>query len=286
MNNLWAIAALVISIFLGESFGCTTRSLHKNSTIIPSNSPTYLEIKIGCQDSTQLAMKTLVDAYKSQAKNVQISLVPMTQSIVVLKGVRDGQLDISSVDEELKLEDNTLEYYLVAKDPLLVATHPSVGGITNLTTENLKAIYSGTLKNWQEVGGVNAKVIVLDLPEDDSAKRLLRKYFLGKDLKNSKTAILLREEEDAISAVQNIPYSIGFFSYAGVTLKQLRLNPQSLNGVEATSENVETGKYQMVRPIGIVSKKRPTQAVIAFLQFARSKQAASALRKAGFLPYP
>ncbi|MUG99144.1 phosphate ABC transporter substrate-binding protein [Scytonema sp. UIC 10036] len=283
-NSLWLIATLVICIFLGELSGCTTSNIHQFSTNILSGSQAYLEIKIGSHGSTYLAMKTLADAYTSQVKNVHISFVPMAQSMVALKGVRDELLDISSVDEELKLEDSTLEYSETAKDALLVATHPSVSGITNLTTENLRAIYSGKLRNWQDIGGPDATIVVLDLPEDDSVKRLQRKHYLGKDLKNSKTAILLLTEEDAIAAVQNIPYSIGVFSSAYVTSKQLRLNPLTLNGVEATLENVQTGRYQMVRPIGIISKKSSSQAVKAFLQFVRCKQAASVLQKSGFLP--
>jgi phosphate transport system substrate-binding protein len=36
---------------------------------------------------------------------------------------------------------------------------------------------------------------------------------------------------------------------------QLLVNRLSLDGVEATPENVETGKYQIVRTIALVSKK-------------------------------
>ncbi|KAF3888523.1 MULTISPECIES: substrate-binding domain-containing protein [Nostocales] len=283
-NRFWLIAILGTSIFLGEISGCTTSNVRQSSTHLPSGSQARSEIKIGVRGITYVAMKTLADAYRSQVKNVQVSFVPIAQSMAELKGVRDGLLDLSGVSEELKLEDSTLEYLDAAQDALLVATHSSVSAITNLTTENLKAIYSGTLRNWQELGGPDAKIVVLDLPEDDSVKRLLRKHYLGEDLKNSKTAILLREEEDAIAAVQNIPYSIGVFSSARVTSKQLRLNPKSLNGVEATPENVQTGRYLLVRPIGIISSKRSSQAVKGFLQFVRSKQAAAVLRRSGFLP--
>jgi phosphate transport system substrate-binding protein len=66
-------------------------------------------------------MKTLADAYISPVKNVQVSFVPMTQSITALTEMRNKLLDISSVNEELKLEDSALEYSEAARDALLVA---------------------------------------------------------------------------------------------------------------------------------------------------------------------
>ncbi len=109
-----------------------------------------------------------------------------------------------------------------------------------------------------------------------------RKHYLG-NLKNSPSAVIFRDEKDVIAAVQNTPYSIGTFSSAYAISQQLPVNRLSLNGVEATPENVETGKYQMVRTIGFVSKKTASEATQAFINFANSKQAALVLRKSGFL---
>jgi phosphate transport system substrate-binding protein len=74
-------------------------------------------------------------------------------------------------------------------------------------------------------------------------------------LKNSQSAVIFRDEKDVIAAVQNTPYSIGAFSSAYAISHQLPVSCLRLNSVEATPENVETGKYQIVRTIELVSKK-------------------------------
>ncbi|WP_460207814.1 substrate-binding domain-containing protein [Scytonema sp. NUACC21] len=278
------VAIPLICTFFGALSGCTTDNSIRYSHKLSANSPTQQEIRIVGDASTYLAMNILADAYISQVKNAQVSFVPANQSMAILAGVKNDLFDIGSVSEQLTLKDRTLEYREVAKDAILVATHSSVEGITNLTTDNLKAIYTGTLKNWKEMGGPDAEIIVLDLPEEESAKRLLRSYYLGEDLKNSKTAILLREENDAIAAVQNVPYSIGAFSSGYATSKRLSANNLSLNGVAATPDNVQTGKYPMVRTIGIISKKSSYLKVKGFLAFVRSRQAAAVLCNSGFLP--
>ncbi|NMG08372.1 substrate-binding domain-containing protein [Brasilonema sp. UFV-L1] len=285
LNTQWLIVILSASIIFGELYGCTTNTstLVKNKEI--ANTQAQQEIIIGGQSSTYPTMKILADVYTAKVKNIPVSFVPPNQLKIAIAAVKEGLLDICSMSEELPSEENdgTLDYRVVTKDALLLATHPSVEGITNLTTANLKAIYSGAMKNWQQIGGPDAKIIVLDLPDNEPAKRLLRKYYQGKDLKNSPQAVILKDEKDIITALQNTPYSIGAFSSGYAISHHLAVNLLSLNGVEATPENVQSGRYQMVRTIRLVSKKTTSEAIEAFINFTNSKQAALALRKSAFV---
>jgi phosphate transport system substrate-binding protein len=283
-KNLWLLAIFCMTVLIGIPLGCTAKNGNSINQF-PADSQVRQEIRIGGHSSTYSAMKILADAYTAQAKNTHITFVVTNQSKTAIAAVLNGRLDIGSINEPFKPEENdgSLDYREVAKDALLVGTHSSVNSISNLTTENLKAIYSGSMRNWKEIGGPDANIAVLDLPEDDSAKSLLRKYYLGKDLKTSSTAIFLKEEEDLIAALQNVVYSIGTFSLSYATSHQPPVNRLNLNGIGATPENLESGKYPMVRPVGLVSKKSPSQAVQGFLDFATSERAASALRKSDFL---
>ncbi|WP_414582046.1 hypothetical protein [Scytonema sp. PCC 10023] len=102
-------------------------------------------------------------------------------------------------------------------------------------------------------------------------------------MKNSPSAVIFRDEKDVIAAVQNTSDSIGAFSSAYAISHQLPVNCLSLNSVEATPENVETGKYQIVRFIGLVSKKTTFEATQPFINFANSKPSPLILHKFGFV---
>lgn len=275
---------IALAIAVMAVAGCTTNTSTNAIRKPPLDSQAQSEIKIGANSSTYPAMKILTDAYAAKVKNTKLTFLLPNQSESAIALVKDGLLEIAIVSKQLLPEENndTLEYQEVAKDALLVATHKSVTNITNLTTDNLKAIYSGAVKNWQELGGPDAKIVVLGT-EDDSAKRLLRKYYLGQQLKNSPSAVILRYEGDVIAAVQNTPYSIGTFSLGYAIYHNSSVNRLSLNGVEATSENVKEGKYQMVRTISVVSQKSSAKAK-KFIDFALSAEAAEALGKFGFVP--
>lgn len=166
--------------------GCQTESKINPNLATNTQNQTQEELKISGSTSTYAVVKILADAYASKTKNIKFTFLPPSQSESTIAGVKEGLLDLGSVSKQLTPEEleNKLEYREIAKDALLVATHPSVTGVKNLKTDQLKAIYSGAVTNWKQIGGPDAKIIVLDRPEDESAKRLLRKYYLGADRKS------------------------------------------------------------------------------------------------------
>ncbi|NES68008.1 MAG: phosphate ABC transporter substrate-binding protein, partial [Okeania sp. SIO2D1] len=189
-----------------------------------------------------------------------------------------------SISREIKPEENddALNFRKAAKDALVVAIHPSLTGVTNLTTEQLKGIYSGSVTNWKQLGGPDAEILLLDRPEDESAKRLLREHYLGQDLPNSPNAIVLRKEGELIETLKNTPNSIGAFSLAYAISHNLSVNRLKLNGIAPKPENLKTGNYPMARTIGIVWSKNVSEATQAFVNYIFSQPGTSALEKSGF----
>ncbi len=245
-------------------------------------------IKIGGSSSAFSLLKTLSSEYESTAKNTKIETLEPGQSESVIAGVKQKLIDIGAIAKTLKPEENdgSLESKEIAHDGLVVATHPSVTGVKDLTTENLKAIYSGSITNWKDLGGPDAQIIVIDRPEDESAKKLLRKHYLGADLQNSPTAVVMRKEGELIQAVTSTPYSIGTFSLANAISNNLAVTRLSLNGIEPTSENIKTQKYPMVRSIALVWHKSPSPATEALMKHILSAPGQAVLEKSGCVALP
>jgi phosphate transport system substrate-binding protein len=261
---------------------CTkTSSGSPISTISASNF-----IKIGGSSSTVGLLSLLEAGYSTNNKNTKITQLNPGQSESIIEGIKLRVVDAGTISKAaLKKEANNsvLNSREIVQDLLLVATHPSVTGIKNLTTKNLQDIYSGTVTNWQQLGGPNAKIVLLDRPEDESAKQILRKYHLGSDLKSSPNAVVFRKEGELIQAIQATPYSIGAFSLATAITQQLPINRLSINGFAPTKENFKTHKYPMVREISIVWHKDSSPATQKFIQFIFSPTAISIVENSGFI---
>ncbi len=279
-QNILFTVALGMTALLGTT-SCTSNNTSQAEV------KTQQEVKLGGSSSTHTAIKILGDAYAAQNQNVKLTFLPKGQSGSGIAGVKRGLRDIAGVSRKLKPEedDGSVIYKQLATDGLVVATHPSVKGISNLSTEQLKAIYSGAVTNWQQLNGPNAEIIVLDRPEDESAKRLLRNHYLGKELKNAPKAAVMRYEPELINALQNTPHSIGAFSLAYTISNKLPVNRLSLNNIEPTPENIKSGKYKMLRTIGIVWDKNPSEATQQYLDFAFSKKGGEILNNSGFVAW-
>ena len=277
-RNLLFTVAFGITALLGLP-SCTSN----NTT--QAEVTTQQKIKIAGSSSTYAAMKILADAYTSENQSVNLIFLPKGQSGGAIAGVTQGLADVAGVSRKFNAKEkySPVIYKELAKDGLLVATHPSVKGVSNLTTSQLKAIYSGAVTNWQQLGGENAEIVVLDRPEDESGKRLLREYYLGKELKNAPKAVIMRHEPDLINTLQNTPHSIGAFSLAYAISNKLPVNRLSLNGIEATPENIKSGKYKMIREIGLVKKEKPSATTQEFVDFVFSQKGSKFLNNSGFV---
>jgi phosphate transport system substrate-binding protein len=264
---------------------CTqTDSAQSNST---TSAP--VSIKVGGSTSTVGLLTLLETNYSPSHKNVKITQLKPGQSESIIEGIKLGVVDVGTISKAaLKKETHSsiLNSREIVQDLLLVATHPSVTGVKNLTTKNLQDVYSGTVTNWQQLGGPNAKIVLLDRPDDESAKQILRKYYLGKDLKNSPQAVVFRKEGELIGAIQSTPYSIGAFSLAHAISHQLPVNRISLNGFAPTTANFNAKKYPMVREIAVVWHKNASATTQNFIQYISSPPAISAMKQAGFMPVP
>ncbi len=240
-------------------------------------------IKIGGSSEAYKMMEIFTDAYAAETNTVEFKFLQPSQTSGGVQGVKDGVIDIGLTSRELteSEQDGTIQYRAIARSPMLLATHESVSSVKNLTTEQINGIYSGKIKNWQELGGPNAEIIVLDLPEDKAEKKLLRKHYLG-NLKITDRAILFLEEYQLIQGLVATPYSIGVVA-KGEELSEEYMHILNLDGSSASLENITQGKYKLLYTIGVVFSKQPNPATQDFLNYFFRELSQEKLAPYGYL---
>ncbi|MBX9258612.1 substrate-binding domain-containing protein [Desmonostoc muscorum CCALA 125] len=287
MKNIFD--SIIIGIIFFALCSCTsikwTDPTNSSQVINKTDSQAKTIIKIGGSSSTVTVLKLLAQAYQSQNTNVKIEFISNSQSEGAIAALKNDIIDIAGSSHQLKPEEDNgkIQYREIAQDLLVVATNKNVKNVINLSTEQLKAIYKGDITNWRELGGADANILLLDRPEDESAKKLLRKYYLGDD-KTTTKAVILNKEGELSETLQSTPNSIGTFSLASSLINKLPVNHLNLNGVAPQAQNFANGKYQMVRHIGILWEKAPSAATQDFIDFIFSSEGKKILKNNGFLP--
>lgn len=167
-----------------------------------------------------------------------------TGSSAGIEAVLAGQCDIGDSSRNLKAEEiekGAVEN-IVAIDGIAVVTDPS-NTAEDLTKEQLTQIYTGEIANWKDAGGGDMPIVVVGREAGSGTRGAFEEILKVEDA--CKYANELDSTGAVMAKVASTPGAIGYVSLDVVddTVKVL-----SLDGTEATEENIKAGSYFLSRP--------------------------------------
>lgn len=244
-------------------------------------------IRISGSGTCRPLVELLAQEYESRYGSVVFRFLPEMHSSGGIRGVADGALDVGLVSRDPTPEERELglSFLMLSQDGLALAAHSADLGVDGVTTQQVRDIYAGRFTNWKQLGGPDAELIVLDRNEDESAKIILRQYVLG-DIEVASRAVKLNQESDMVDGLVNTPNTFGYLSLGYALSREIPIHLLALDGISPTPENIEAGRYKMVRPLGLTYNPDPSPEVRAFLAFATSDEAKTLMRGWGFAPAP
>ena len=170
--------------------------------------------------------------------------------------IADRKADIALLaapteEEETYLKEKgvEVEMKLYGGDGLVFIGN-SACGVTDLTLDEVRAIFRGEITNWSELGGADHAIHVLYRDDQSGSQRLFEKMvFKGEDVPDYEALGFERLDEMStlVSACLDDPYAIGYsiMTYLNDVYSNEALLAFSLNGYSATPENVRTGDYPL-----------------------------------------
>ena len=170
--------------------------------------------------------------------------------------IADKKADIALLaapteEEETYLKEQgvEVEMKLYGGDGLVFIGN-SACGVTDLTLDEVRAIFRGEITNWSELGGADHAIHVLYRDDQSGSQRLFEKMlFKDGDVPDYEALGFNRLDEMStlVSACLDDPYAIGYsiMTYLNDVYSNEALLAFSLNGYSATPENVRTGDYPL-----------------------------------------
>ncbi len=174
----------------------------------------------------------------------------------------------------------------VAVDGLAVYVH-EMNPVNELSLQQLKAIYTGGVKNWKEVGGRDERILLYSR-ENNSGTYL---YFKEHVLENADfypTAQTLPGTAAVINAVARDPRGIGYGGIAyGKGIKHLCVKSDATTpAVEPSMENVLSARYPISRYLYWYFAGQPAGDLRAFTGWVLSQEGQAVVEKVGYYPLP
>ena len=167
---------------------------------------------------------------------------------------------------------------IVARDAIAVAVHPS-NGINGLTLEQIKAIYTGEISNWSNLGGSDQSIVIIS--RDSSSGTFETFNELALDGEKVRPDALLQASNSAVATtVANTPGGIG---YIGLGYVSEKVKAISVDNVMPSKETVNSGDYALARPLFMYTDGEPTGAVKKFLDFVMSEEGQKLVEENGYI---
>lgn len=208
--------------------------------------------------------------------------------------LRDGDCDLWMAsravrEEEVQgarligpLYEKGLEH-VIALDGLSVIVHPG-NRVSTLTVEQVRALFSGRVRDWSQVGGAPGPV-VLHARDDRSGTFDTFKSLVMGEAALSAAAARYESTEQLAAAVAADPQAIGFVGLAGVgRAKPLALSERGTVPMAPTALSVATEDYVLARRLFLYSAARPRAEVQALIDFALGPSGQQVVADVGFVP--
>ena len=179
----------------------------------------------------------------------------------------------------------------VALDGLAVVVHPS-NPISKLTQSQLADIFTGKIANWKDVGGKEARIVVLSREVTSGTHVYFKEHILRKGNEKgpeefASSALMLPSSQAIADEVTNNPDAIGYYGMGYISAKQkaIAVAKDDKSGYEApTTENVISGKYPISRPLLVYTNGAPNGLVKEFIDFALSPEGQKIVVNTDFVP--
>ena len=247
----------------------------------PQSSENKIFTMVGSSTIQPLAEK-LAEGYMAENSSVRVDVQGGGSSVGV-KAAGGQTADIGMASRDFKesefSEFPNIVVTVIARDGIAIIANENVG-VSDLSLEQIQKIFSGQIKNWSELGGADAHIIVVSREEGSGTRTAFEEMVLGEDLLMTETAILQPSNGSVRTTVSTTPDAIGYlsFGYLDESVKAI-----SVDGVAPTEANASNGTYPVVRPLNIITYGEPSGDLKLFIDYILSDSGQAIVGDEGYI---
>ncbi len=210
-----------------------------------------------------------------------------------------GTCDLAAASRKMTPKEITLaqahgsrpQEWTVGLDGLAVVVHPS-NPIKRLTLDQLAGLFTGIIHNWRELGGNDARVLLLSREVNSGTHVYFKEHVLGTDANGQSRefapeALLLPSSQAIADEVATNTAAIGYYGMgylnprnAAVAIARTAVGPFLL----PTEVFVREGTYPISRPLFLYSRETLQGLTRAFMDFVMSPEGQEIVRRTDFVP--
>ena len=231
--------------------------------------------------SMENVIGSLKETFEAENKGINVTYNP-TGSGTGITAVAEGRCDIGLSSRDLKDEEKAkgLTGTVLAYDGIAIIINPA-NPISDLTLEDIAKIYTGEIKNWNEVGENDDEIVLIGREAGSGTRDGFES--ITKTAEKCKYRQELTSTGDVITTVAGNPAAIGYVSLASVkdSVKALKVD-----GVAPSEATIKDGSYKVQRNFVLVTRtdSNLSDAAQKFFDYIISSDASEVIKNAGAVP--
>jgi phosphate transport system substrate-binding protein len=275
MKKILAIITLLVAAFGVIVYAATTKT-----------------ITIKGSDTMVILAQRWAEVFMEKNPDISIQLTG-GGSGVGISALINGTTDIcnssrpikSSERDKLKQRYSTLGVEIkTARDGVSLYVNEA-NPVSELTLDQIKAIYVGTITNWKQVGGQDEKIILYGRENSSGTYTYFRDEVLnGQDYAG--TMLTMPGTAAVVNSVARDKLGIGFGGAAyGKGIKFIKVKKDaSTPGYEPNAESIKSGNYPICRYLYMYTRNRPTGEMKQFIDWVLTDEGQAIVAKVGYFP--
>ena len=235
------------------------------------------QLQLAGSTTVQPLAEVLAESFMEANPDVVIEIQGGGSSVGVTSA-GDGTVAIGSASRAIKDSEMEtypdLNVYTIAYDGIAVIVNPELD-IPTLSVEQVRAIFSGSITNFSEVGGPDAEIVVVSREEGSGTRAAFEELVLtykdanGESITDpiTENALLQQSNGQISTVVSTTPNTIGYlsFGYLSDAVKGV-----AIDTIAPTIENVKNGTYSIFRPLNLLTNGEAQGLAKAFIDFILS----------------
>jgi len=239
----------------------------------------------GCGITKKAFMAELAQAYQAKT-GIKVEL----QGGGAARGIRDAaalKVDLGgSCRMSLPgVERSELHASLhpIAWDALAIIINKK-NPVNNITTEQIKSMYLGKIKNWSQLGGPDAPIrLYVRRGKYSGVGYTIRQYIFQDSSIEFVSDYVVKSSGPLEKAVVKDPLAVGITGISSARKRNVKII--GFDGKAPTYKNVSEGNYGLYRPLYLVTSPQPSKQAMDFVAFARSEEGRKIMRVNQTVPY-
>lgn len=279
-NKKWMALGCSLVMMAAALTGCGENGGDTAATEAPKQELSGSLSMAGSTSMEKLA-NALSEGFMAENRGVTVT-AEFVGSSAGIESLLKGSCDIGNASRELKESETSAGAVenVVAIDGIAVIANKEEN-VTGISKDKLKKIYTGELKNWSEVGGKDAAIVVVGREAGSGTRDAFEELLELKD--QCAYANELDSTGAVLAKVASTPGAIG---YVSLDVLDDTVTALKLDDVTPTEENIKAGTYFLSRPFVMATKGdivQQNELVQAWFDYINSPAGQEMIAKVGLI---